>query len=112
MRAMLAYDPLIVVMVTATPAREGREQRDTMSATVIPTLDQIADITGGTIARDGQSVIVGYGPLGYLRVSPAYVIIDGAERPAARIDGRLARRDGTIQTELRATLRAAGIEIR
>lgn len=84
----------------------------TIQTATIPTLDRIADATGGTIARDGQSVVVGYGPLGYLRLTPAYVIIDGTERQAARIDGRLSRRDGSHQAELRATLRAAGIEIR
>jgi hypothetical protein len=78
----------------------------------LATFDQIIDATGGQMSRDGQSVVVSYGPLGYLRLTPAYVVIDGAEVPAALITGKLTRRDGALQAELRAKLRAAGIEIR
>lgn len=77
-----------------------------------PTIEQIIEATDGKLARDERSVIVGYGSLGYLRLFPDSVIFGGQELPAVRIEGRLARRDGALQSELRAKLRAAGLEVR
>lgn len=77
-----------------------------------PTIQQIIDVTGGKESRDGESVVVGYGPLGYYRLTPSTIIRDGQELPAVRIDGRLSRQDGAKSAELREKLRANGIEVR
>lgn len=79
-----------------------------------PTLDQIIEAVGNNakLSRDEESVVVGYGPLGYLRLTPDSVIISGEEFPAARIEGRLSRQNGGAQSELRKALEAAGIRIR
>ena len=76
---------------------------------VIPTIEQIIAATGGKESRDGKSVVVGYGPIGYLRITPDYAIESGEERPAARVEGKLSRRNGARHAELRAALEAAGI---
>ena len=76
---------------------------------ITPSIEQIIAATGGKESRDGKSVVVGYGPLGYLRVTPDYAIESGEERPAARIEGKLSRRNGARHAELRAALEAAGI---
>ena len=76
---------------------------------IIPSIEQIIDATGGKESRDGKSVVVGYGPLGYLRLTPDYAIESGEERPAARVEGKLTRRNGARHAELRAALEAAGI---
>lgn len=74
-----------------------------------PTLDRLAEITRGTVARTGDHVIVGYGPLGYLTVRPTTVYSGGAEVPAAEISGKLRNANGAKKAALRKTLRAAGI---
>lgn len=74
-----------------------------------PTLDQLVEATGGKLSRDGESVVVGYGSIGYLRVLPDWVIVDGQEIPAARIDGRLRAANGAKHSDLRDRLRAADI---
>ena len=81
-------------------------------ADITPSIEQIIDATGGKESRDGTSVVVGYGPLGYIRVTPDYAIVDGQERPAARVEGKLSRRNGAAHAELRAALEAAGIRPR
>lgn len=77
-----------------------------------PTLQQIIDATDGKLSRDGETVVVSYGSLGYLRLSPSMIIRDGIELPAVQIDGRLSARNGGLQGELRAKIRAADLEIR
>lgn len=97
------------------------------TTTTQPTLDQIAAAVGGKPSRDGRAIILSYGADGYLRIEPATVTaggelvrcadgvtrpVGGTERPAARIVGQIARRNGATQQELRDRLRAAGIEVR
>lgn len=79
-----------------------------------PTLDTIIAAVGGRPSKDGQNVVVSYGSNGYLRLYPSTVIMshEQGEVAAVRIDGKLARQNGGSQAELRAKLRAAGIEIR
>ncbi|MDQ2069297.1 hypothetical protein [Natronospira bacteriovora] len=79
-----------------------------------PTIEQIMEAIGdqASESRDGESVIVGYGPIGYLRIHPDSIIRDGEELPAVRIDGKLSRANGSTQSELREQLRTAGLEIR
>lgn len=79
-----------------------------------PTLETIAQASGGKLARDGQSVVVSYGSNGYLRLFPSVVWADGTrnEIPAVRIDGKLTSGNGGAKEALRAKLRAAGLEIR
>ena len=84
----------------------------THDARIAPTPETLAEVTGGQVARDGETVVVGYGPIGYLRLSPTTSIVDGVEVPAARIDGRLTRGNGGHHADLRARLAAAGIESR
>ncbi len=79
---------------------------------ITPTLDTIIAATGGHLSRDGKGVIVSYGTNGDLALSPSTIIREGREMPAVRIDGKLHRRNGGLQAELRARLRAAGLEIR
>lgn len=81
----------------------------TTTETQAPTLETLADVTGGTIARSGDHVLVGYGPLGYLTVRPTTVYSGGAEVPAGEISGKLRNANGAKHTALRETLRAAGI---
>lgn len=80
-----------------------------------PTLDTLMQVSGGKLSRDGQSVVVSYGPLGYLRLTPDTVGLgtpDNPERPAVHIAGRLVKANGARQAELRERFRGAGIEIR
>lgn len=84
----------------------------TMEDAMTATLTQIIDAVGGNVSRDGQSVVIGYGSIGYLRLLPSEVIIDGIEIPAVAIEGRLSARNGGHKAELRAKIRAAGMEIR
>lgn len=77
-----------------------------------PTISDLIEVTGGKESRNGESVIVGYGPIGYLTLTPDSIILNGEELPAARIEGRLSRRNGGHQADLRAKLKDAGIYIR
>src|SRR5690606_21292393 len=54
-----------VSMVEIRPTRasgsQGQQEERDMSTE--PTIQQIIDVTGGKESRDGESVVVGYGPL-------------------------------------------------
>ena len=73
------------------------------------TIEQIIEATGGKESRDGESVVIGFGSLGYLRIYPDYVISGGQETPAGRIEGRLSRANGAKHAEVRKMLEAAGL---
>lgn len=79
--------------------------------TIMPTIQQILEALAATNidakeSRDGQSVVIGYGHAGYIRVTPDYVISGGAEVPAAEIKGAPS---GRRHAEVAAALRHAGI---
>ena len=74
-----------------------------------PTLTQLVAATNGKLSRDAQSVVVSFGNDGYLRLWPSIATIDGIDMPAARIEGRCERRDGTHHSTVREQLRNAGI---
>jgi hypothetical protein len=73
------------------------------------TLQDIAGITGGKLARDEESVVVGYGNNGFLRLALTTVITGGEEREAVAVSGKLARREGAAYSELRGKIRDAGL---
>ena len=76
-----------------------------------PTIAAIIQITDGKASQDGASVVVGYGSLGFFRLTPSTVILDGTEIPAVELSGKLARRNAGHREELADKIRAAGIYI-
>lgn len=75
-----------------------------------PDLEHLAGVARGRVSRDEETVIVGYGPLGFLTLRPCLTWSGGVARPSAEITGKLSRNNGGRQAELRERLRAAGIE--
>lgn len=78
---------------------------------VTPTIDQIIDALdeGGIRAkssRDGETVVIGYGHCGYLRLYPGTTISSGVEYPSVSIEGKVS---GRAHRDIRNALEAAGI---
>lgn len=80
----------------------------------IPTINQIIDAMDAAglnakESRDGESVVIGYGNAGYLRLIPSLIIISGKEIPAAEIRGKVS---GKAHSDMRKALEAAGMGTR
>jgi len=75
-----------------------------------PTVQQIIDALNNNgvqakESRDGESVVVGFGAAGFLRLRPD-TLGPNAERPAARIEGKAP---GAKHSAVRSALEADGI---
>lgn len=77
----------------------------TLNDTQIETINAILDAGIGHESDDCESVVVSYGDLGELHVTPY-------EDGEVSVQGRLNRRSGYHHAELRKALRAAGIIVR
>jgi len=77
-------------------------------------LSAIATAVDGEIDYDEIAVYVDYGSrLGCLTIRPdGDITTASGEMPGARVSGTLSRRSGYRHSELRSTLRAAGIYAR
>jgi hypothetical protein len=75
------------------------------------TLAILATLPNAKLSRDEKTVVVSYGSNGYLRLVPSYQVEGDEKVPAAEIEGRLSRRDGGTQAELRAAIRELGIRV-
>lgn len=80
-----------------------------MTAHEKPTVEFLAQLLRGKIGRSGQDVIVGFRGRGYLIVEPADY--DGPEGPlpAARIRGRMRRKDKAGRRLISIYLQSANI---
>lgn len=66
--------------------------------------DAAFDVPAAKVSRDGESVVIGYGCSGYIRVTFGAVLLGGAEIPAAIVDGngRPARQRLEVEKAIRA----------
>ena len=76
-----------------------------LNAAQIAAINAILDAGIGRESDDCESVVVSYGDLGELHITPD-------EDGEVSIQGRLSRRSGHHHAELRNTLRALGITVR
>jgi len=81
-----------------------------------PTIEQLIDILvdagySAKPSRDEQSVVIGFGPRGFARVTPDYAISHGEEVAAARVEAGKGVKGGE-QAAIRGALNDAGIYAR
>ena len=78
-----------------------------------PTIEQLIDILvdagySAKPSRDEQSAVIGFGPRGFARISPDFVINHGDEVPAARVEAGKGVKGGE-QAAIRGAINEAGI---
>lgn len=74
-------------------------------------LEQAMNAVGNSakLSRDGSSVVVSYGNIGFLRLVPTSYTVGGRDVEGLQVVGRLVARNGAHHADLLAKLRAASI---